>query len=524
MSAASNAEPRASTSGSGPRSSLVAAWIAVCVTAAAAQSTPADEEVARRQLESGRSFARQGNFTEAIKDFRAVADTHPSSAAADNAWLEIARYYLDRVGDRPQASAAVEAILKKYPTSDSAPEAYLMAGRLALAKSRQPQDLDIALANFDRVSRLFPASDAVPRSLYLAGETLWHLRRYDDALSNLAVVEAEHAGTTAAADARLAAGRVLLSLGQPIAAMEEMQQIRSRWPATDAAALALARITLLHRLYVRARTGPAYELASEQVGPTRLENVRAVAVRNGEAVYWAAESGLGVALPATGAKPHVVARPRGLVVDSSGALVAFDQAGLRPETGNPVPLLLKRANEEPKLLDSVDAVVHLSNGDWLVMDNGERVIHRFSATGDYVGPFTTARVSRMALNAVDEVAGIDRDQRSIVLFDPTGKLTTRIPLRVPGSYELTNPEDLTFDDFGHLYVLDRTAIAVFTPHPAAPAAPGAKPPPAGFRLLTVFSEPERTQTGLRRGTAFGVDRAGVIYVHDERAQRILVYR
>ena len=46
---------------------------------------------------------------------------------------------------------AVDAIVKKYATSDSAPEAYVLAGRLALARSHQGADLDSALANFERV-------------------------------------------------------------------------------------------------------------------------------------------------------------------------------------------------------------------------------------------------------------------------------------------------------------------------------------------------------------------------------------
>src|SRR6187431_413939 len=126
-----------------------------------------NEDVARRQLESGRAFARQGNYTEAMKDFRAVADTHPNSSVADDALLEIARYYIDVAGDMVAAAGAVDTIVKKYATSDSAPEAYVLAGRLALARSHQGADLDSALANFERVYRLFPSSDAVPRALAL---------------------------------------------------------------------------------------------------------------------------------------------------------------------------------------------------------------------------------------------------------------------------------------------------------------------------------------------------------------------
>ena len=40
------------------------------------------------------------------------------------------------------ATAAVDDILKKYATSNSAPDAYVIAGRLALSRSHQQVDLD----------------------------------------------------------------------------------------------------------------------------------------------------------------------------------------------------------------------------------------------------------------------------------------------------------------------------------------------------------------------------------------------
>src|SRR5215471_12354000 len=119
----------------------VGAFVALGATTAAQQSS-SDEDVARRQLESGRSFMRQGNYTEALKDFRAVADTHATSSVADDALLEIGRYYFEIANDYPAASTAVDDLLKKYPTSNSAPDAYVLAGRLALARSHQPSDLE----------------------------------------------------------------------------------------------------------------------------------------------------------------------------------------------------------------------------------------------------------------------------------------------------------------------------------------------------------------------------------------------
>jgi sugar lactone lactonase YvrE len=143
-----------------------------------------------------------------------------------------------------------------------------------------------------------------------------------------------------------------------------------------------------------------------------------------------------------------------------------------------------------------------------------------------VGPFAAAKLTRLAVNASDEIAGLDRDQKAVVLYDTAGKTTGRIPLKGTG-YDLQNPEDLTYDAFGHLYVLDRGAIAVFTPYAATPAAAGPTPAPAAarsYRLLTLFTEPQTVPTAFRRASAFALDPSGAVYLYDDRAERVLVYR
>lgn len=511
------------------RGVMTLAWTIAVSTIVLAQVP--GEEVARRQLESGRAFARQGNYTEALKDFRAVADTHPNSSVADNALLEIARYYIDVAGDTREAAAAVDAIVKKYATSDSAPDAYLLAGRLALARSHQSADLDSALANFERVFRLFPSSGAVPRSLTLVGETMWYARRYEDARANLSRTIAEFPTNATAAEAYLTLGKVLLALGEPVLAMEEMQQVRNRWPNTPAAATALARTTLLHRLYLRTRGGPAWALSADTIGPAKLQNVVGLAWSGKDALFSAAENGLAVLTSGATERPQAVARPRGLAVDLAGQVVAFDAGTLRPPTGDPLTLAVPQSNGTPKALSNLQAATQVSNGDWLVADGSDRVLHRFSSTGTYVGTFGAGRITRLSSTETDLVAGLDRDAKSVVVFDGAGTLTARIPLRATG-YDLEDAEDVTFDAFGHLYVLNRTSIAVFSPYPAAPAAPAAAGSPApapaaragAYRLLTVFAPPENDPAGFRRGTSFVVDPSGTVYLYDDRAERVMVYR
>jgi len=504
---------------------MVFAWIGALAGAGLAQAP--NEDVARRQLESGRAFARQGNYTEAMKDFRAVADTHASSSVADNALLEIARYYIDVAGDMTAAATAVDAIVKKYATSDSAPEAYVLAGRLALARSHQGADLDSALANFERVFRLFPSSEAVPRALALGGETMWYARRPDDALTYLTRSIAEFTTSPSAADAYLMLGRVLVARGDPALAMEELQQVRNRWPNTPAAATALAHTTLLHRLYVRARSGPAYALSAETIGPPKLQNVVALALSSRPTLYYASESGLGILTTGSPDRAQVVVRPRGLVVDRNGAVVAFDAASLRPASGAAMPLSVPQTGGTPKALSDIEAAAQFSNGDWLITDGNDRSIQRFSSAGTHIGIFAPGRLAPLAVTTQDDVVGVDRDAKTVVIFDSTGKNTARFPLRGTG-YDLQNVEDLAVDAFGHVYVLDRTGIAIFSPYPAAPAAAGSSASAATrtttYRLVSLFAPPQNDTTGFRRATAFALDPSGVVFLYDDRTERVMVYR
>jgi TolA-binding protein len=510
-------------------------WLVACAVCVAvggsvlAQSS--DEDVARRQLESGRAFMRQGNYVEALKDFRAVADTHASSSVADDALLEIARYYFEVADDYPLAAAAVDDVLKKYATSNSAPDAYVLAGRLALARSHQPGEREAALANFDRVVRLFPASNAVPSALAWSGETHWYGGNFDEALGELGRAESEYPTTLAAADAYLAESRVLVSRGDPTAAMEELQQVRNRWPSSPEAATALGRETLLYRLYVRGRgTEPAFAMAADTVGPPKLENVLDLKFSAKGALYDATDSGVAALLPADAPKPPAAAKPRGLVVDPAGNVAVFETTQLHPANGPSFAFPVLRSNGATEALNKVMAVGALSNGDWIVMDEGEKYMHRYSRTGSYGNVFGSTRLSRMAVNAVDEIAGFDRDQKAITLLDPMGKQVGRIPYKGAG-YELQNPEDLAFDAFGHLYVLDRTSIVVFSPFAASADAGAAKPAAVGvgdrgaaYHLLLVYSEPEKSPGALHKATSFALDPSGAVYLYDDHAQRIVVYR
>src|SRR5262249_8595466 len=186
--------------------------IGLCIAAVVAAGTAIlgaqanTEEFARRQYESGLSFMQNGRYAEALKDFQAGLASFAGTSVAGNALPQVALDQVDVPQDTAGAQAAVERLLKDYPETDSAPMAYVVSGRIALAKGRAPGDVDSALASFERVPRLFPNDEAVPAAGFYAGDTLRIVRRTDEALERFRRVSLEYPRSISAARARIRAG------------------------------------------------------------------------------------------------------------------------------------------------------------------------------------------------------------------------------------------------------------------------------------------------------------------------------
>src|SRR5690242_16341336 len=101
-----------------PTLPIVAALAIVLATASV--STQSNEDLPRRQYDSGLAFLKGGRYAEAMKDFQAIIDSFPKSQVADNALLQMALYQIDIAKDLSSAQSAVDQLLKIYPETDSA--------------------------------------------------------------------------------------------------------------------------------------------------------------------------------------------------------------------------------------------------------------------------------------------------------------------------------------------------------------------------------------------------------------------
>jgi TolA-binding protein len=488
--------------------------LAVAIGASAAAQS--GEDLPRRQYESGLSFLKGQRYAEALKDFQAVIDSFPRSLVADNALLQIALYQIDVVHDLGAAQSAIDQLLKSYPDTDSAPMAYVVGGRVSMAKGRTPADVDSAVASFERVERLFPGNDAVPAAGYYAGEALRLVRRHEEALTRYRRVTASYPSSPWAARANLAAGYCLVQADRAVAALPEVQRVRQMMPASSEAEAALNINSILYRLHVRAPKGPAFTFNNRFIGPDKsnFNDVIGVTIDPLNRILLGFNRGVAIFDPKGTLAQTVTAQdPSAFFVDEANRVVFAREGALHTERVSSIPITVPptEPNKPPRVVEEIPSVVMTSTGQRLVVNKKDKTVVRYDAAGRYLGPFMPAiSTDRIAINSLDDVAVIDKDAKAIAILDRDGKPLSKITTK-GANYQLDEPVDVSFDRLGYLYVLDRGkgSVLVFGPR---------------NRLITTFTIAENAPGAFMKARALGLDAAGRLYIFDEKAKRIQVYQ
>ncbi len=286
----------------------------------------------------------------------------------------------------------------------------------------------------------------------------------------------------------MSAAECLVASGRATDAMSTLQAVIAANPAASSDGRAgverdpvpaLSPCACAARVPVRGSTG--------RRGRRKLRDVSAVALGPAGSLFVGTKAGVSE-MNSKGAtvRSYGNQEVRALFVDAQGSLVTLQKAVMQQEGdagagAGLVTLTAPRDNGQAKVLEDLSAVVVLSTGDRIVADRGARAVYRFDAAGKYISPFATVRANRMAVGPGDLVVMLDRDNKSVIVVDRGGKSLVKILGRGQG-YELSNPNDVAFDELGHIYVLDRGAVLVF-------AQDG--------KLLTSFTPPQNTPGSFR---------------------------
>lgn len=492
---------------------LIALTALLAVPAAAQQAN--NEEFARRQYDSGMSFLQNGRFSDALKDLQGVADSFPTSTVADNALLQVATYQLETAHDLDATQKAVDRLLKDYANSDSAPMAHVIAGRITLAKGRTPADVDSAMASFERVSRLFAGTEGVAAAGFYSGETLRMVRRLGEALDRYRRVRIEFPRSVWAARAAIGAGYCLVQQpGGAQHALQEVQWVRQQFPNTPVAQDALNLNTIIYRLYVRAPQQPAYAFSGRYIGAERAEYRDVVGLRfapDGRLML-GHKTGI-AAFDEKGAVTTTYAanEPSAFYVDANKRVVVARGSNLIVDKGETQNLFVNEKDGKVRYIEDIPAMILHGNGDRLVADQKDHAVIRVAPDGKIIGSFARVAAMRMAVNSMEDVAMLDKDTKAVFFSDRDSKALGKIVSKGAG-YEFDDPVDIAFDVLDQLYVLDRGKATVWVFAPKT------------NKLVASVSIPDKTPGALNKASALSIDRAGRLFVFDERVKRIGVYQ
>lgn len=137
-------------------------FVLTVLLALASPSRAQDSDLAERLFRSGERAYASKAYGEALDTWTQLVQQAPKSPQAGWALLHMARHQVE-VAHKPEAAMLLlDRLRQDYLTSSAAPEALLLRGQLLARQAHRPQDLREAMAEFNRVSDLFPQS---PESL-----------------------------------------------------------------------------------------------------------------------------------------------------------------------------------------------------------------------------------------------------------------------------------------------------------------------------------------------------------------------
>ena len=480
------------------------------VSAASAQTRPSD--IARQHLESGLQFYNQERYDQALNDFQIIVTSMPDTDYADDAILHIGQYYLEVEQDFDKARENFDSLLQRYPTGDKAPGAYYYLGLVSLRSDRSGKNLDDAMANFQRVIRLYAQSEFVPAALTATGLALERLGQWQEAVDAYSQVVSEHANSSSAPSAQVAIGRSTVRLGDPFQGMIELQRARNQYPGTEAAAEALDLLTFVFRFYANPRFGHPISFQEDAAFRPQVQKFKDVlAVRLSSTGIHVLERGnKRVAnFDATGklTSTQPAADPRALSIDPQGALVLANEKGV--VIGGRLTVLRVPDEKGPKPLEKIRAATRDRFGELYVYDDSERKVLRFDSSGSLKGPFPNSTPREVLLLEVDSFGNImilNKKDRSLDVFTPDGVRTARLQKR-GSKWDLKKPVDVAVGPAGYIYLLDEDTgqVVVFDP---------------SYQFVALLSPNNLGGGALGKPTTLDVDGAGALYVYDDKSKTV----
>jgi sugar lactone lactonase YvrE len=199
--------------------------------------------------------------------------------------------------------------------------------------------------------------------------------------------------------------------------------------------------------------------------------------------------------------------PRSLSLTPKGEVVLAARSAVRLGPKEIKSFAVPQEKGVPEQLEGIAAALVTPGGSILVADEKKSRIYRYDRQYQYLGMFPDAKerkITRMILDGEGGIVCLDRDERTIRVYDESGRLLRALGGKGSG-LELRKPVDVAVDPSRNLYVADEeSGVLVFSPQ--------------GKLLATLSGE------SVRRPRAVTLDPAGAVLVYDEKTEKIVRFK
>ncbi len=495
-------------------------WPLVVLLLVFGGTSNAEAPLARRQIRAAEELERDGQVAQARKIYEQIAANEAAAEWADNALLALAR--LDGSFDQDDALLAkplaadalasarrrLEAIIKRFPDSDSAPEASWRLALLRLIPSTPHYSPEEAVALLSTLPVLYPEARELPDALVLAARLHLEAGRRQRAQRLAFELLSRFPRHVKAGRAALVLARAAFESGELDEALVELGKAQAAAESDSSARdAALDLATLLDRLRFSLLRGAkqVFSAPPEALGPPLPAKASDLAFDARGRLYVALERQEAVAIYAPGQMTPERRRVAGLstlAVDRWQRLwLAGTMGVLAP--GGEVFSLPERAE--------ISDIAPVGPATAWVIDRKSRAVilvgEGVTAGGVHAQLPPRAVPRRVVAGAYGGAWILDAKRRSLIQVGADGTSLKVVALEGLAA----TPVDLARDALGHLYLLDAKApnLLVFSPD---------------GELLTKQLLPRQGEAAFGRAELLAVDRSGALVVFEGRKKRLLWLR
>lgn len=470
------------------------------------------EDLGKKYYESAMAYMQAGNFIQAIADLQSIVKSLPDSAYADEALLELGKYYMEQENDKKNAELYFSMLKEKYIKTENGPGGYYYLGKVGLFFGATQEELNNAYANFERIPLLFPKSKWTQQALYESGTTQRYLGQPLKASALLNQAIEKFPGTLYTDQAKLELAICYLQLNQPSIALRYVQQVIDHPMDPAVNAMAKNYFGFVYRYGFRDKIvpQPLFQLDTRFNLTMKLKNpIQFFFENHKNNFYLLDEDQKNITIMNSTGKisdTKYEENPQFFFFNYKGDLFIANKKNISTPQGKQVSFAFTY-ELKTKFINSIKEAAVDSDGNYYIIDRDYKGLFKFNDKAEEIEfPLhkTNEKFKKIFIDKRERIFLLSDNNKTIKIHKITGELLTSF-----FSFHTTNFKDIkdfALDAYDNLYVFDKELNTMFVFDNL-------------FNPLAQFTFPQDTDP-----VAFTVGNEGEIYIINKKIKTVQLFR